>query len=130
MNINEIRGKPPFKPGIKTGYFLWKDDEGIHLIWTTTGSMHGFKGKIIGTKPLIIKKLDKLESNDQILQADPNTITWTTRTKSDTDGLIFDAEGDFTLELGIDSIKIGTNQIFCGRSMRKAPKNPLTINLK
>ncbi|NVM29698.1 MAG: hypothetical protein HWN65_12720 [Candidatus Helarchaeota archaeon] len=130
MKAFEIKGKPSFKPGDKTGYFLWKDQDGFHLVWTTTGDLHGFKGKITGNKPLVLKKVLKLETNDQILQPDPNKITWITRTGSDTDGMIFDAEEDFTLDLGIDSVQAGPNIIFCGRSSQRPRKNPFTINLK
>lgn len=130
MKLKEIEGIPSYKPGDRTGYLLWKDDDGFHLIWTSQRNLHGFRGKITGKKPVTIKKLEKLESNDLIKQIDPQTITWETRTEKDIDGVIFETDGDFTLELLMDSVKIGVSGIFCGRTFRRPLSNPFIVNLK
>lgn len=127
MKLREIEGQPSFKPGEKLGYFLWKDNKGIHLVWTTKGALHGFTGTITGESPVKIKERLKLESNDKIIQPNPNTITWDTRTARDIDGVLFETDSDFKLELMVDSVKIGRNNIYCGRSMRLPDHNPFTI---
>jgi hypothetical protein len=129
MELKDIKGKPNVRPGSKLGYFLWKESDGFHLLWMTMGAMHGFRGKITAKKPVTIKKLVKLESNDVITQVDPNTISWETRTQNDTDGLIFESEGNFTVELLMDSKKIGLSNVFCGLTLRKPTSNPFTVNL-
>ena len=131
MDLKEVDGTPTFKPGDRTGYLLWKDNEGFHLIWTAQRNLHGFRGTITGLKgPVTIKEVVKLESNDLIKQVDPKTITWETRTEQDIDGVIFKADGDFKLELLMDSVKIGVNGIFCGRTFRRPLSNPFIVNLK
>jgi len=127
MKLREIEGKPSFKAGDKLGYFLWKDDKGIHLMWTTTGRLHGFNGKISGDNPLKIKEMVKLESNDLIVQPDPKTITWKTRTSNDLDGVIFETDAKIKLELLLDSAMIGRNNIYCGRSQKFPENNPFYL---
>ena len=129
MKLRDIEGKPSFRSGSRIAYFLWRDKEGFHLIWTTTGVLHSFRGEITGNKPLTIRKLVKLESNDKIIQPDSQTIIWDTRTQNDIDGVTFDTEEDFTLKLMLDSTRIGLNGILCGRTMRRPLRNPFTINL-
>ncbi len=129
MKLREIEGKPSFKLGDKLGYFLWKDKDGIHLIWTTKGRLHSFRGKITGDANLTIKKRIQLESNDQLEQPDPKTITWETRTGNDIDGLIFTTDEKFRMELMVDSVKIGRNNIYCGRSLHIPDHNPFTVEV-
>ncbi|MFH1386445.1 MAG: FlgD immunoglobulin-like domain containing protein [bacterium] len=40
-------GKPDYKPGADLGYFIWSDDAGYHLRWSSNGSNHKFTGSII-----------------------------------------------------------------------------------
>jgi hypothetical protein len=127
MEIKDLKGIPPFKPGRKLGYFLWEEGDGLHLMWSTTGDLHYFRGTITGDRTVQIKKLIRLESNDEVRQANSKTITWETRTQADGDGLLFEAEGDFILDLSLDSNKIGLNLIYCGSSMRHPTTNPFTI---
>ncbi|HUX98169.1 MAG TPA: hypothetical protein VMV49_01325 [Candidatus Deferrimicrobium sp.] len=127
MELKDIKGIPPFKPGRKLGYFLWEEEDGLHLMWSTTGDLHYFRGTITGDKKINIKKLVKLESNDEVQQASSKMIQWETRTQADGDGVIFEAEADFTLDLSLDNNKIGFNFIYCGISMRHPTSNPFTI---
>ncbi|MHA1266466.1 MAG: hypothetical protein ACTSRS_14625 [Candidatus Helarchaeota archaeon] len=130
MKVKDLQGRPPFRPGSHLGYFLWQELDGFHLLWMSKGDLHGFRGKIIGKDEIKLRKLVKLESNDLIKQVNSNTITWETRTQNDTDGLIFETTNDFTLELYLDSNRIGLNSIFCGRTMRRPLSNPFIVNLK
>ncbi|MDD1777334.1 MAG: hypothetical protein LUQ65_04125, partial [Candidatus Helarchaeota archaeon] len=74
MQVKEIQGAPPFKPGKTTGYFFWQENNNFFLEWTTTGFLHSFRGKIIGKKPIKIINLIRLESNDSVTQPNPKTI--------------------------------------------------------
>ncbi|TFG05043.1 MAG: hypothetical protein EU536_03070 [Promethearchaeota archaeon] len=129
MFVKDLKGRPPVKGGDKTGYFLWEEDNGFHLMWMTKGEMHGFTGAITGEK-LYLKQLVKIEANDKVEQPNFQTITWETRTQDDTDGIIFESTTDFTVELFIDSIRAGFERIFCGLTMRRPTSNPFVVTLK
>ena len=129
MESKIIQGKPSIRPGSTTGYFLWNDEEGLHLIWTAKGRMHSFRGTISGQSPVTIKQLVKLESNDLVKQAGPNSIVWETRTQSDIDGVIFEAQGAVKFDLLVDNVKCGPNQINCGMAMRHPSTNPFLVKL-
>ena len=127
MQLKEIQGTPTFRPGKTTGYFFWQDKNSFYLQWTTTGFLHSFRGKIVSTKPIKIIELIRLESNDSVTQPDTNSIQWEAQCQKDIDGINFETEGQIKLELIIDNIKIGLNQIYCGMSKRHPPSNPFTI---
>jgi hypothetical protein len=71
--------------------------------------------------------LIRLESNDNVTQPKKNTIQWEAQCQTDIDGIQFETEGQIKLELVIDNIKIGLNEIYCGISMQHPPSNPFTI---
>ena len=127
MQVKDIQGVPPFKPGRITGYFFWQEKTSFYLEWTTTGFLHSFRGTIIGTMPIKIINLIRLESNDSVTQPNPKAIRWEAQCQKDIDGIQFETEGPLKLELIIDNIKIGLNQIYCGTAMLHPLSNPFTI---
>lgn len=127
MKLKEIQGAPSFKPGKTMGYFFWQDKNSFYLEWTTKGFLHSFRGEIRSTKPIKIIELIRLESNDEVMQLNENIVQWEAQCQKDIDGIRFETEGQLTLDLIIDNIKIGLNQIYCGMSMQHPPSNPFRI---
>ena len=127
MQLKEIQGAPTFKPGKTIGYFFWQVKNSFYLEWTTTGFLHSFRGEIRSTKPIKIVELIRLESNDEVTQPNANFIRWEAQCQKDIDGIQFETEGQLTLDLIIDNIKIGLNRIYCGMAMQHPPSNPFII---
>ncbi|MCX7781210.1 MAG: hypothetical protein N2491_09925 [Negativicutes bacterium] len=113
-----LEGKPDaFRPGDTRGYFIWHDDNGMHLRTTTRGHERIFTG-VIRTDGKFVNVDDfKMEGNDRIrVSRDRDTIWFRLSTAGAVDGLNFRIKGgDYVhFELYMDGHRIDRKEIFLG----------------
>lgn len=65
---NIFDGRPAFAEGIDLGYYLWRDQDGWHVRWTTMGPMRTFTGSVAseGGKLKSLKRVD-VETERRVL---------------------------------------------------------------
>jgi len=126
-----LQGKPAdFHPGGEGGYYLWHDDNGLHM-WVTDpeGIDSHFTGTITTSGSIINVNLEQPENDDSYQQTGAGTITYDLHTQSGIDGLNFEIVGDAgtTLDFDLyrDGHKVATDHIFEGVSEDNAGHNPV-----
>ncbi len=91
-------GKPAYNPGAELGYFIWQDQSGFHLRFSSDGKSHKISGCIIFTKG------QASNFKDQNMNAAnyTNMISWDKNISGGECGFDFSAEGQFMLTGKID----------------------------
>ena len=75
MNVKELLGHPDFTPGKFSGYVLWKQSDGFHLIWVNKKKKkQTFQGKITCSDKVKITKVKSKENVYKINETQKNTI--------------------------------------------------------
>jgi flagellar hook assembly protein FlgD len=46
---NQYTGKPSYTPGKDLGYYIWTDEAGWHIRWSSDGTNHHFTGSLMGS---------------------------------------------------------------------------------
>ncbi len=46
QEVSHFEGRPTFAEGVDLGYYLWHDEDGWQLRWTTRGAMRRFTGTV------------------------------------------------------------------------------------
>lgn len=111
-------GKPDtFDPGASRGYYIWHDDNGLHMWTTTRGKQHEFSGVIRTNGKFINTHSQRLEMGDFYkVDSDRDMITFKFTTAGGEDGLNFRIAGgnyaDF--DLFIDGHRIDPREIHIG----------------
>ena len=112
-------GRPEaFDPGSSTGYFIWRDDRGLHLWTTTDGSLHEFTGVIRTDGKFVDVHGRHLESSDWInVGPSRHSVHFDFSTAGGEDGMNFNMEdGDHvTFELFVDGHRVNPENIYIGR---------------
>jgi hypothetical protein len=65
-----FEGRPTFAEDTELGYFVWRDEDGWHLRWTTKGQLRRFHGSVTaeGGELKSLKRID-VESERRVLYA-------------------------------------------------------------
>ena len=124
-------GAPQIGPGQARGYFLWHDEGGWHVRWTTRGQRHNFSGKLKCDGAFDSFTPISTERGDHIKMANRAAITFNTSTTSGTDGFDFRLTrptSHVTFDLYLDGQRIYPAEIFLGSSMAHPPGNPFTLD--
>jgi hypothetical protein len=66
----QFDGRPAFAEDTELGYYVWRDEDGWHLRWTTKGTQRRFHGSVIaeGGELKSLKRID-VESERRVLYA-------------------------------------------------------------
>jgi len=114
------QGQPDsFRPGDSRGYFIWHDDNGLHMWTTTRGTRHEFSGVIRTNGTFVDVHGKRLESDDYLrVDRDRNKITFRFDTEGGIDGVNFRIDGGSyaNFDLFIDGHRIDRNEIHIGDS--------------
>lgn len=111
-------GKPDtFDPGENLGYFIWHDENGLHMWTTTRGQDHVFSGVIRTNGRFVDTHGRRLELGDFYhISSDRDTITFKFTTAGGEDGLNFKiADGNYVnFDLFMDGHRINHREIYIG----------------
>jgi hypothetical protein len=126
-----LHGQPDMGAGDGVGYWLWKDDKGLHLRTTTRGQEHVFSGTI-RTAPessfehvTEVRFEDTAQNHDRMVQADDDLIRFRFHTWDGTDGVDFQLDGPgFCVQLA-DAGAEATNRTHLGGGQVKPNALPV-----
>ena len=114
----ELNGKPrTFRPGEIKGYFIWHDDNGLHIRTTTRGQLHVFSGGLHTNGRFVDVHGVRLEDNDMYrVGAERHQLNFRFETAGGVDGIDFKVAGGekVVLNLLIDGHKIYPGEIYGG----------------
>ena len=127
----EIQGQPTITKDSPTGYYLWHDDDGMHLRTHGPGDEHYFVARL--STDGVFEDVDavRLENRDNFEVLDNgHVIVLRFHTYDATDGLNFRIKGGtkLHLDLRLDGKRISTDSIFIGADGDHPEHNPFTIH--
>jgi hypothetical protein len=121
-----VNGRRGFHAGGELGYFIWHDDDGWHIRWTTGGRTHGFTGEIRSDGALHDVKAVRTEKGDVVVRAVQDLVFRATSTGG-VDGFDFRTKGDrVTFRLRIDELQADRTRVSVGAAGIH-PGNPFTV---
>lgn len=113
-----LEGRPDmFRPGETRGYFIWHNDDGLHLRMTTHGKEHVFSGVIQTNGRFTDVEERNLENGDFYkVGIDKDKIIFRDTTAGGMDGINFKIKGGnyVRFDLFMDGHKIDTREIYVG----------------
>lgn len=114
----QLEGKPEaFHPGDVRGYFIWHDDNGLHLRTTTKGQTHTFSGVLRTNGRFVDVHGVSLETDDAYkVGPERHQMDFRFKTAGGVDGIDFKVEGGekVVFDLFIDGHKISPDEIYSG----------------
>jgi hypothetical protein len=125
------KGRPSFDVGETLGYFVWQDDQGWHVRWTTRGAKHKFSGTI--TCDGFFSKVDAVGANprDFIRRTGDDRISFDTAVGGGRDGVDFTlspSTKSLTFDLRMDGKPVAPAQVRIGAGKRRPASVPFTID--
>ena len=126
-----MRPKPAFAPGESSGYFVWNDDDGWHVRWTTQRGKHVFTGTVSCDGSFNKFHPFRKEGNDYVKKVSENSIHFDTRTGEGVDGADFTlspSSRTITFDLKMDGTAAPVDAVKIGRRKQHPPKVPFTID--
>lgn len=123
-------GQPAFTPDSPTGYYLWHDENGMHLHTHGPGAHHNFVARLHTDGIFTDVDTVRLESRDDYAILDGgHTLVIRFNTYDATDGVNFRIQGGdwLRLRLELDGRLIPTDHIFLGVDGKHPASNPFTI---
>ena len=92
---DEIDGKPDIDDK-RHGYYLWREDDEIHIRTISAGVLHSFSGRITVTSGTFEDlKAAKNKIEDDVRLSDPHTIVYSYKTNEDEFGFDFKVDGHY-----------------------------------
>lgn len=125
-----IEGQSTVTLDCSAGYYLWHDENGMHLRTHGPGEEHIFTARLRTDGIFYDVDAVRLESRDNFAVLDGgHTIVMRFRTYDAIDGLNFRIAGGSKLQLNLrlDGEQIATDQIFLGPDGKHPATNPFTI---
>lgn len=125
-----VQGQPDLTPSSPTGYYIWNDENGIHLRTHGPGEDHRFVARLHTDGVFQDVDAVRLESRDNFAVLDGgHTIVMRFHTYDATDGLNFRVRGGTRLRfnLQLDGELISTDSIYLGAAGVHPASNPFTI---
>ena len=126
----DFQGRPAFKVGQALGAFVWHDDDGQHVRFTTHGKVvRKFTGKVCTDK---IAKLDPFEleaADDAKIGPEGHCVHFDFTTDGAVDGFDFRAEGAvITYDFQMDGKQMEVGKIHIGRASKHPHESPFVLN--
>lgn len=126
-------GRPvQFHPGDSSGYFIWNDERGWHVITTSDRRVRQFSGAIRTDGQIQQVKAIGLERNDR-LKPDyrRDKIEFNFKSDGREDGIVFNIIGERFLrfDLFVDGKRIDPRYVFIGRQGWRPSQSPFQIDI-
>lgn len=127
---DDFQGRPEFKVGDQLGAWVWHDEEGQHVRFTTKGTtVHHFAGEICSKQ---ILKADgfALEDKDSVaIGPEGHCVKFDFTTDGAVDGVDFRVEGDeVTYTFAMDEKPMADGLIRIGKREVHPRKHPFILN--
>jgi len=123
----ELRGTPAFQAGQQVGIFLWTDDKGLHVRWSSDGKPVLVAGALYADKALgALTRFDST-GGGWVEPQGTSTLIFSSTVVTEADGFDLDlAEGcTVRLELKLDGKPADVNLVFAGDKLAHPPKVPV-----
>jgi len=126
----DFQGRPKFKVGSELGAFVWHDEDGQHVRFTTKGKVvRKFAGKVCSEK---IVKLDPFElepADSATIGPEGHCVRFDFTTDGAVDGFDFRAEGAVvTFDFQQDGKQMATGLIRVGAKNKHPVESPFVLN--
>lgn len=125
------KGRPEFSAGEAKGYFIWQDDDGWHMRWTTHGKSVLYAGRVTCNGDFTNFEAVKKEKGEIIKKESNGTIRFDTVTESGIDGIDFRLSPSttrVTFDLNVDRIRASTEMVKIGAGKHHPGSVPFTID--
>ena len=125
------RGRPDFAAGETRGYFVWQDDEGWHVRWTTKGGAHIFSGTATCDGEFMHFKSIGKEKNDLVRKDSNNRIKFDAKSEGAIDGFDFalsPSTQKITFDLKMDGKSAPLQEVRIGGKKERPNSMPFTID--
>ena len=126
----DFQGKPHFKPGKVLGVFVWHDEGGQHVRFTSKGKKaKHFTGEICAAT---ITKADgvELEDNDSVaIGPEGHCVKFDLTVDGAVDGIDFRADGDeVTYDIKLHDKPVAASLVHIGKHSLHPKKHPFVLN--
>ncbi len=126
----DFQGRPKFKVGAELGAFVWHDEDGQHVRFTTKGKIvRKFSGKVCGEK---VVKLDPFElepADSASIGPEGHCVHFDFTTDGAVDGFDFRAEGAvLTYDFQQDGTQMAVGLIRIGAKNKHPNQSPFVLN--
>jgi hypothetical protein len=99
VRADEWKGDPKVDFAPAQGYFIWQDDNGWHVRWTTKGKKVRFEGSVEADGKIEQFEAVSADKKDLIRRVGNDEISFSTRTQAGVDGF------NFRLSKGVDYLQ-------------------------
>lgn len=126
-------GKPSFEAGESKGYFIWNDDEGWHVRWTTKNKKHAFSGTLTCDGSFVRYEAVSKGKKDFIKQTGKSRIEFDAQVDGGKDGFDFQltsSTATITFDLEIDGKAAPIDSVKMGSGKTRPAAVPFTITRK
>ncbi len=127
---SRLEGNPGVTDASALGYYLWHDDDGLHVRTHGPGAEHVFAARFHTDGVITNLSPVRLEPGDQnYLENGGHDLVIYYHTYDGIDGVNFDIDGGTVLtgQADLDSTPISTSNIFLGASQENPLFNPFTL---
>jgi hypothetical protein len=125
-------GRPSLDSGWGPAYFIWSDQEGIHVRWSAReDEVRRFRGEIATDGTIASVRDEGLEPEDNVRRTG-NTVSWEAIASTGYDGFVVALARSanwIRFSLQIDGRMAPAGQIFVGQRGFNPPGNPFTLRL-
>jgi hypothetical protein len=126
-----VEGKPvSFSAGGTDGYYVWHDDDGLHLRTTDSAGVFAYSGTIRTNGTFVNVDPVRLEADDDVEVLDGGkTIRFQFKTAEGIDGINFEVSDGSTVRFSLrrDGARIDAGNIFLGEDSVHPKHDPFTI---
>lgn len=125
---DRLQGRPDnLHAGGDVGYYVWHNDDGLHIRTTGPGERHVFHGEVVTPGTIHNVELIRGEGDDAFALRDAgHKLVFTLETWDGIDGLDFNIDGGrgMTLRLERDGGLVSTSEIYLGNDGQHPEHNP------
>jgi hypothetical protein len=125
-----LEGRPPLNHESPVGYYVWHDEDGLHLRTHGPGDEHQFVARLRTDGTFVDVDAVRLESRDRVRISDGgHVLVFDVHTFDWTDGTNFHVRGGerLRLDLELDGEPIATESIYLGADGEHPATNPFII---
>jgi hypothetical protein len=125
------QGRPDFEQGESLGYFVWRDDDGWHVRWTTKGKRRTFAGTISCDGAFMNVEPVSKGQRDWVKRRGDGVIRFDTVVEGGVDGVDFRLSPSaerITFDLEMDGRPVAPDLVRLGARKRRPASVPFTID--
>jgi len=126
----DFQGRPEFKVGKELGAFVWHDEDGQHVRFTTKGKVvRKFHGKVCSDKILKLDPFELEPADSANIGPEGHCVMFEFTTDGLVDGFDFRAEGAvLTYDFQMDGKQLPEALIRVGRNNKHPKESPFVLN--